>query len=49
VLVVAVRSEGEEHFMYNPREDYRLSSGCVLVVLGEMTDLKSLRPRFAAT
>ncbi len=46
LLVVAGRTGPEQPFVYNPKADYKLNSGCTLVVLGQNEDLKKLRPYF---
>lgn len=48
VLALAVRKANEDRFTYNPKADYRLEDGSVLVVLGQMSELTDLRSRFGA-
>ena len=46
VQVVAVRPAGSESFVYNPKEDFVLQTGCVIVVLGLLAEIEKLRPLF---
>ncbi len=46
VLVVAVRRVGDDGFTYNPRANFVLTAGCVLVVMGPSADIDQLRPLF---
>ncbi len=46
VQVVAARPAGSENFVYNPREDFVLKTGCVIVVLGLLSEIEKLRPLF---
>ena len=46
VLVVAARHPGVESFIYNPKADFLLEPGCVVVVLGPVAEIEKLRPLF---
>jgi len=46
VLIVAARHPGVESFIYNPKADFQLEPGCVVVVLGITTEIEKLRPVF---
>lgn len=48
VLVVAARHPGVENFIYNPKADFMLEPGCVVVVLGPVNEIEKLRPVFEA-
>jgi voltage-gated potassium channel len=47
VLIVAARHPGVEQFIYNPKADFKLESGCVIIVLGSTADIEKLRVIFA--
>ena len=49
VLVVAARHPGVESFIYNPKADFRLDPGGVIVVLGLVNEIEKLRPLFEST
>jgi len=46
VQVVAARPAGDENFVYNPEGDFVLQTGCVIVVLGLLSEIEKLRPLF---
>jgi len=46
VLVVGARHPGVESFIYNPKADFMLEPDCVIVVLGQVTEVEKLRPLF---
>ncbi|HEY3321513.1 MAG TPA: NAD-binding protein [Planctomycetota bacterium] len=46
VLVVAARHPGVENFIYNPKADFLLEPDCVIVVLGQVSEIGKLRPLF---
>ncbi len=48
VLVVAARLQNEEAFAYNPRADFVLQGGCVLVLMGPTPEIDKLLPLFAS-
>lgn len=42
VLAIVLRNEGEEEFIYNPSADYLLEPGSVLVVIGDVEQVRML-------
>ncbi|HLX61179.1 MAG TPA: potassium channel protein [Planctomycetota bacterium] len=46
VLIVAAKSAGDTAFTYNPKADFGLKDGCVLVVMGPTEEIERLRPVF---
>jgi len=46
VLVVAARHPGQEAFIYNPKAEFQLEPECVIVVMGQVSEVEKLRPMF---
>ncbi len=46
VLVVAARHPGQEAFQYNPKAEFLLEPACVIVVMGQVSEVEKLRPMF---
>lgn len=46
VLIVAARHPGQEAFLYNPKADFLLEPDCVIVVMGQVSEVEKLRPMF---
>jgi voltage-gated potassium channel len=46
VLVVAARHPGQEAFQYNPKAEFLLEPECVIVVMGQVSEVEKLRPMF---
>lgn len=47
ILVLAARKNLDDAFVYNPKADFKLLSGCIVVALGRTEDLIALRSDFA--